>query len=387
MGKWLVVVLLLTAFGVGNTFKFQFVYPEASITLLDCAVFLLTIITLFVKRNEIVKRVKDSGYLTSPIFTFFSLAGLSLLISGAVYGLDPQIVGSFYLLRWVTYSLLFLAIICLFKAHEVLKLLLGLGLLTTILGLGQYIFYPDVRQLEISEWDPHYYRVVGTWIDPGFTGLLLVFTLVLLTVGVGEPNKLQRVFWWVTYAALALTYSRSSYLAFLVAMVWIGWKKKGGKLIMRMLLLLVATVILLPRAPQGEGVKLERTASIWARVENWGYAVRVFIDHPLLGVGFNTYRYAQKEYGFLAPDKWLVSHAGAGADASLLFVAATTGILGLLAYLWYIERLWVFSSQYLALQASLAAWLVHSWLLNSLFYPAVMVWISLLVATTALKSQ
>ena len=37
-----------------------------------------------------------------------------------------------------------------------------------------YFIFPDVRSLAVDQWDPHYYRLVGSLLDPGFTGIILV---------------------------------------------------------------------------------------------------------------------------------------------------------------------------------------------------------------------
>jgi O-antigen ligase len=147
-----------------------------------------------------------------------------------------------------------------------------------------------------------------------------------------------------------------------------------------MILLLGITLIVLPRSPDGEGVKLERTSSIQARIQNWRNSLIIIRDHPIFGVGFNTYRYAQRAYGFTDTSKWLQSHAGAGADSSLLFVTATAGVFGLLAYLWYLRSLNQLRTPNSELQVVLVALLVHSLFLNSLFYPSVMLWLALLTA-------
>ena len=84
------------------------------------------------------------------------------------------------------------------------------------------------------------------------------------------------------------------------------------------LLILGLTIVILPRVSSGEGVKLERMSTVWARIASWKKAWEIFSDNPIIGVGFNTYRYAQKA----SPE----SHAGAGSDSSILLVMATTGI-------------------------------------------------------------
>jgi len=164
----------------------------------------------------------------------------------------------------------------------------------------------------------------------------------------------------------------------------IAWKLRKPKFYAALLLVFTLTVLLLPR-PGGEGVRLEREASIKARLINWKQSLIIAKDHPFFGVGFNTYRYAQKNYGFLEEKNWQVSHAGAGADSSLLFVLATTGIVGLSAYLLLLKRILdalfsiPLSPPSLAAFASLLALLVHSLFANSLFYPWIMGWLWILL--------
>jgi len=63
----------------------------------------------------------------------------------------------------------------------------------------------------------------------------------------------------------------------------------------------------------------------------------------------------------------------------LLFVWATTGVLGLLVYL----RFWLKAvrSKNLIVTASVTALFAHAVFLNSLFYPWVMAWLWTLLAT------
>ena len=124
----------------------------------------------------------------------------------------------------------------------------------------------------------------------------------------------------------------------------------------------------------------------------WDIATSTIGKRPLFGTGPGTYQFA---YTQLKPrvinttDFWRVRFEKSSSDfteiiatvgiigilAFLLFVAATTGLVGLLAYLWYLGRL-------KSLQATFVAVLVHSVFLNSLFYPAIMVWISLLLSSS-----
>jgi O-antigen ligase len=141
------------------------------------------------------------------------------------------------------------------------------------------------------------------------------------------------------------------------------------------------TVLILPR-PAGEGVKLERQSTVLSRYQNWQQGLLVARDHPLLGVGFNLYRYSARDYGFLDKLRWQYSHAGAGVDNSLIFVLATTGISGLLAfaYLLFSWLKWGLEGKVrLVFAAVLGATLVHGFFNNTLFYSFVMlqIWVIL----------
>lgn len=376
----IICFLLIAGFLFGNVYKFSFFSQDVHLSLLDTVVILLTILIIALKHKLITKKLVAYRILFKPLLVFSGFSLASLLIMGSGYGSTALVVGFFYWARWNFYSVFFILLSCYLSNQSKFRLLTILGLGTAALGLLQYWAFPDVRNLAVSEWDPHYFRIVGTFLDPGFTGLILVFTLILISLRPFKSQLLNLLAWGGTYLALALTYSRSSYLAYLIAMAYLAWVRKSKLFFLLVVFLFLLTLSLLPRSSGGEGVNLERTSSIQARITNWQHSLKIISDHPSLGVGFNTYRYAQANYGFLDSSKWLVSHAGAGADSSLLFVAATTGLVGLIVYLWYLSSLCRFP----AVRYYLFPLLVHSFFLNSLFYPPVLLWLALLL--TASKS-
>lgn len=325
-----------------------------------CMNLLLDVIVAILWVLKLPKILKRTNKLLKPILAFGIVGVISLFVAGFRFSAAEIAVGAMYLLRFLVYSSLSGVLV------QSIKVIPVVGIGTAITGILQYIFIPDVRFLEYWGWDPHYYRIVGIFLDPGFTGLILVLTLVYLVI-----NNYKKIWWIVVYLALALTYSRASYLAFFTAFTWISIQKKDWKYGVISILILGLTVVALPRHSSGEGVKLERLSTIYARIESWKKAWEIFSNNPIIGVGFNTYRYAQKA----SPE----SHAGAGSDSSLLLVMATTGIVGLLFYLKYLKVLWKLSNKNLILSTSLIAILIHSVFLNSLFYPAVMLWLALLI--------
>lgn len=356
-------------FLVGDLAKFSLFSPDVHIYWSDAVLLILGGIILSSKRQVSSKLKHFFTYL----FPFLFACLLSLVFNFNRFGILPVMTGALYLFRFFVYSTVWLIILQLIKPNQYPKLILTISLLFTATGLVQYFFFPDLRSLGMG-WDPHYYRLVGTLLDPGFTGLILVFILLFLTL---YPPMFNPLAWTGAFLALALTYSRASFLAFLVSMTVIAVSRKSAKFFLLIILLLGLTIWLLPR-PGGEGVRLERTSTVLTRLSNWQSSFTIFSANPLIGVGFNQFRYAQRAAGYLDSSDWLSSHSGAGSDMSLLFVTATTGAVGLAAYLYYLYRLFIIPN--LLLLTSLVALIVHSFFLNSQFFPQVLLWLGLLIA-------
>lgn len=291
------------------------------------------------------------------------VSGFSLLASG-------NLSGGLYWLRLI--SVLNLAGVvrnlvkekCL-KREMIIESLLIVGMIILALGIAQYLIWPDLRGLKGLGWDDHYYRLVGTFLDPGFTGILMVLALLLAFI------KKRYVWAIVLLIGLALTYSRASYLALGAGMGYLFLVGKQRAWAVMFVVLLLVMIPILPR-PGGEGVKLTRTASIAQRGENYSEAWQIIKTSPLLGVGFNNVCAAKEAMGVSAG----VNSCG-GLDNSFLFVWATMGILGLLIYLGMGFRVWQGSG--VLVRVSIIAVLIHSMFHNTLFYLWVMVWMAILI--------
>ncbi len=327
------------------------------------------------------------------ILTFWLAAFISFALGSFKRSSEEIFIAGLYLLRWGAYAGLY------FVAREfkglkglrslIAKGLVGVGFTAAVLGLLQYVFYPDIRPLTVFDWDPHYYRVVATFLEPGFAGLIYVLGMVLLICQAWSKKIKRKPITHYSllityYLAFSLTYSRSSYLAYLIAMAVVAWFKKSWKFFLAVILIFIFTLVVLPR-PGGEGVKLERQASILSRFESWKQALITTKEKPLIGVGFNFYRYAARDHGFLNKASWQYSHAGAGVDNSFLFVLSTTGIFGFIFYLLMIFRILRENRENLPVIASTIAVIIHSFFNNSFFYPWVMIWFWLVLTVKEYK--
>lgn len=331
--------ITLILFFFGQLFRFQFL--NFSFPIFDIALLFLAFTNLLTQKN-IPKK------LNSPILYFAIFSLLTLKINWFFHGFSTASI--FYWLRLISLLSFFIFPLKIdIKTDKFFQLILWSSL---IFGFIQYIFWPDFTYFSVFNWDPHLYRLVGTFFDPTFTGL--IFLLFLLKIYFSKKSYLYLI---PIYLGLAFTYSRSALLAFFITFAYISIVKKNIKIIFATSLLIFLTIILLPRMP-GEGTKLERTSSIKAKIENYKNGLKLFATSPIIGVGYNNLPTIRENKN---------SHANSGFDSSLLTIAITTGIIGLFLFVKIYTGGLLSSSLYW--QSLLLAVFIHSLFANSLLYP------------------
>ncbi len=351
------------------------VYPQ------DLLVGLISLITLLV---ILFSKKMVHGPILKAIVLFNVAAFLSLLINPAWTTGSELVVSLSYLARLNAYLLLLFVGIFEFSKSRI-KILRNLFLISSLLvvvfGFIQYFFYNNLRNLYYLGWDEHLYRLFSTFLDPNYAGLYFVVLAVFLFGNGLKQEKLNQsyIFVVVTLVALILTYSRTAIISFLVGIIFMLAILKKAKILVFSILALVLGVGFFSNFSI-EGMNPFRIASSEARVESFQKAYSIFMDSPIFGVGFNSYRYAQIEKGYRVENPTIVSNADAGTDNSLMFVLATMGVVGLFTYLnmWkrIIEEVKLSSgfNKTTAFSIILALF-VGSLFINALFYMPVMLWV------------
>lgn len=342
------------------------------------------------KRTELSMLIHSP--LARPLFLFFSVCLVSLVSNIANLVQGEFIIAFLYLLRLLFYYSLFLLIptLSLPRRESVTKAMVGTGLGVVLLGYVQLLVYPDMRNLIYLGWDDHYYRMVSTFFDPNFTGIFLVLYLFFIVEkGRKLKDKKSSLFYGtvgiLTFLAIFLTYSRTAFLALIVGgTLYLLFLKKVRYLLG--LGLLSAILILFLSNTQYESLNPLRTASINARFLAGENAITIIKDNPILGVGFNAYRYALERYN-LSSDAKYPHHGESGTDNSLLFITATTGLVGLLSFLFLWGRIVLLRKSSPVFIASITALFVGSLFVNAIFYTFLLLWIALLWGTTQNSSH
>lgn len=386
----LLLILILISLSLGQIDRFEII-PSLTVNLADLTSGAIFFLLLF---KILTKSFRKKGKLLKPIFIFSSMLFLSNLFSISNYQAKEALVGSLYLVRWLLYASLYFFILNLRKSKKLnlisTKFSLKEGLLIagfsqTVFGLTQYFFIPDTRGLKWLGWDDHYYRLIGTLLDPGFTGLILTLTM-MLALSMKLKTKLKIFMVVTTFLALLLTYSRASYLALMSAILVYLKLKKRLKYATFIIIIFFSLLLVLPKA-SSEGTNLTRMYSVFQRLNTWERAAQITKENPIFGIGFNFLRYEQRERGFLGAD-WETSHSASGIQNSYAFILATSGVVGFLAFLGLLTSMTKISIDQLnksrqsgtLLITSLTAVSVHAIFTNSWFYPFVMLWIWYLFA-------
>lgn len=405
----LIVLLVLLPFGellrfsVGNNIIIK---PQDILVGIIGVIWVIFYSRIFTKPFTL-KFLKEKQ-ITMPLLAFGSIGLLSLLLNSSWLTPNEFVTSFLYWVRWVFYSLLFFVIL---SVNEKIKqkitfLLIVSGICILIAGFVQYFFFSSLKSLYYLGWDDHMYRMFSVFLDPNFTGAF--FVLYFLFIGGKLYQLLQRFSYKqlrknktelkqgvfmssiliFTFIAICLTFSRSALLMLLVGLGTFLILINKKKLIVMMLFVLVFFALIASPHFYVENINLFREASGKARLENYATAVKIIQEQPLTGIGFNSYRYAKESYGI--PSGWthVPSHADAGVDNSFLFVLVTTGIPGLLIYLWlwavvlrrafYLYRQKSNIMALIVFSSSLALF-TSALFINSLFFPAFMLWIFILI--------
>jgi O-antigen ligase len=325
------------------------------------------------------------------LMTFWLVGGISLISAN-------NFNGGLYLIRFILYSSMFLVGWHLIrdkqiKIEDLISKIILSGVIISIVGFVQLLIFPNLAPLEIYGYDPHNNRLVSSFLDPNFSGTFLNVCFLLSVYNLLQfKKKIWIINTVIIFLAIFLTFSRSAYLMFLVEILGIGFLK-SRKILLGTLLVLSFGFLLIPQFQSRivGGWQIDRSSQ--ERFASWNNGLVIFQKNPVFGVGFNNLKTSIEKNNLLRSFQSSKVHSVAGVDSSLIFVLATTGVIGLIVYLiWWgylimmlgKDRAEKFLSRTLIIL--ILGLVVNSQFVNSLFYPEIMlVYFSILGASMASK--
>ncbi len=318
------ILFYLTAFlfSLGQLGRVSFFNQQVNFYLYEIAL-LFTLFYLFFKYR--FEPIKYYWSRFKPFLIFLGVLSLSILIGWTKYSLFENLVGLLYLYRLHLYFIYFFYLQFHIKTEKNFLRIIKNGIfLTAILTifstLIQYFFYSDLRNLFYQGWDPHLYRTFGVFFDTSISAA--IFGIFFLTT-----NQLVIK---IAYLILtALSFSRSTYLGLSLTLIYLFINQKQFNKIILFFVFFVALVFFIPK-PSGEGVNLKRFYSIMSRAEDYRLGLTLWKNKPLIGYGYNRIRYIKNNNSV---------HSGAAFSSSFLTVLVSSGILGLLSFIYVLWSL------------------------------------------------
>lgn len=380
----------------GQVLRLPFFFEYGAVNLTDLIIISTDI--FFVIYFLTIKRSIHFSKKVFPAFViFFCWAITTNIFSLTIFDLNQTLSSSFFLLRFLSYFFISQVILNCIDKEKIanwLNLITFTGFVFILFGFFQLLFFPDLTSLTAYGWDPHQKRIVSTVLDPNFAGLIFVFIFTISTTSLlflkktlnSNLNKNYLFFFLIlifSITSVILTFSRSSYLALISAAFAIGLIK-SPKIFFLTIIFFIISFLTIPQVKNRivGAIALDDTAQ--ARIISWENAITVFKNQPVFGVGFNNYRYAQAKYQLFEHPSQIELHSSSGSDSSILLVAATTGIIGLLLFLFLILTI-LFSVLKkpmnnpinLITLSVLLTLTVHSQFVNSFFFPqiSILFWI------------
>ena len=372
MGK-VVRVLLLLLVGLLWLGQFQriLITSTVAIYLHELLLFLLSTLIFVSHRSDLYFWIKKESTLLKAGGVFIGFIFLSLI--SRVFMGEQTVLGWLYFARLLLYVSCWPTLFIALQQQWITKsqLIFGLRLVPfgiLLLGILQYMFLPDTTSLALLGWDDHALRAISTLFDPGFTAGVGVIGILMSTHFLFSDWK-RGCIWFLGIVGLLLTYSRAGFLSFFSGLTLWSIRVKKRRFGSVLAIMFLIGIVLLPRA-NSEGTRLERTASVSARINT--YQDSLVIQKPIDALIGKGWYLARSQRGVEFPGKHV--HPSS-PDNPFVHVFESLGVPGLCAFLYCC---WGITRRFWKNPAFSAAWcavVVGSFFNNLFFYP----WILLLL--------
>ncbi len=218
-----------------------------------------------------------------------------------------------------------------------------------VAAIGLYQFATQTNLIVTEEGVARIRSVYGS---PNNLGLYLgrALPLALAVVVIGPPRTatppLRRLLHGlaslVMGLAIVLSFSRGALLLGIpaaLAVIIIGWQgRRGAGMVAAGLALAVIALPFLAQLPRFAGALDPQSGTGFFRINLWASAWRMFLDHPLLGVGPDNFLYAYRGF-YILPAAWQEPNLSHPHNIVLDFLSRL-GVLGFGCGVWLMAAFW-----------------------------------------------
>ncbi len=385
VGQFLFLVFTLCIFTLSlGQFSVIYTFGQGSVYLFD------TVIAFFDLFGCLY--LTKFGQLKIPLpiislLTFVALGLISLMSTPLNLEILEFVTALGYSVRFLSYLLFATTIwnfirLGIFQTDKIYRAIIYSGVFLFVAGVLQLIILPDLETLNpLLGWDPHKNRMASTFFDPNFLGMYFVICLATVLKFIHAPSighlpdkraLTHNLSIMLFIIGIVITFSRSAWMAAAILLFFALLKKKT--LLLVSLAIAGLAIFAVPRIQMRISGTTDPQDSASFRLISWQNTWKVIQDNWVFGIGYNAFRYAQRDYGFL-DNNASSSRSGAGSDSSLLLVWATSGIFGLCFFVCFLISVSLRAVKHsdLATVGLVTALLVDSLFINSLFYPQIII--------------
>lgn len=234
------------------------------------------------------------------IFMLIMVSYVSLWNSSLRYSLPlPISASSSLLFDWKNHAqmiiLYFFALNVVKNEEDQKKLILIMAAVLLLMTMRSFRNFTPSSAFSYDRRDPGPFWSVGLGANHYGAFLAYMGTLFLGLYFFTKEKIHKYIFlstMWFSISALLFTYSRGAYLAILATILFFGLKKRG--LLVLVFVILISWQFLLPESvvdrismTQDSSGQIEGSAA--HRVVLWEYAVDLFKENPVIGVGFRGF--------------------------------------------------------------------------------------------------
>jgi len=323
---------LIVFFSLGQLGRVSFFGQQINFYLYEILVLLITLV-LFL--NNGLKPLKDSFKKFKAVYFFLIFLIISFFLNLQDFKRLENFIGFLYIFRLLIYFAYFFYLLhYLKKKPQFAKVgrngFLFFIFLTTTISVLQYFLYPDLRNLLYAGWDPHLYRLFGTFFDTSVAGAVygLIFLFLLMSGKNFIKNISLKNILLVTFTAfIVLTFSRSLYIVIVSITILATTAQRWYRKLVLFIVIFLLLVIIAPK-PFGEGINLVRTFSIESRINDYRAAIKIWQKKPFFGFGYNRIRYVKRQMNVVEEFDFDIAHSGASFNSSFLIILVAGGLVG-----------------------------------------------------------
>ena len=289
-------------------------------------------------RKRFTLGVKD--FFTDKLGISMIILGL-IMVCSVTYSLERGLAVT-ETIRFISYIVLFFIIKYEFYNRSIYNMILNCYIyaagVLSILGTYQYFFHSDTGKFIANYKFGAKERITATMDNPNqYVAFLImiIFPLIMMILYKDKKNKKQRIIYifiaLIIMLNIALTFSRNGYVAFFIGctvlVIIYNWK------FISFLIFAAISVLIIPQT-SGRILELADKSQNFTRIRLWETAIRMFKEHPILGVGNGNFVSYYDAYIKKYPELYIYyEYKRYPTHNSYLKVLSELGILGIVPFI------------------------------------------------------